>query len=1363
MDEKYRDLIIKYKHIPLLERMVDPLKTDLKLLKENDDLDWYLSLSPERTNILQSFPWNPDMEVLEIGLSRGVFAPFSLRVKSWTFEDDKKDGKEYISERFPALKKQGKFIFLPKYQNLDNDINNDPKNILNEKSDLYTPGEVIEKSDLYTPGKVIEKADLYSPGEIPKDPDPPSAGSLKKKYDVILISLIEDPVESFSALIGGLLKRLKKDGSIIILADNAGALKYMVGARPAKSGTTLSKKDFEKIREKLGLKGMKLFYPLPDANFTESIFSDERLPGSGDFRGISEGPYEGRFIFCREENLYSKINEAGSFSYLCPSYFCVLSNNEAILNSLPIYAKYNSMRVAKYALKTEIFKDKVVKTALSEASDDFVADFKKREEILNKEAGSRFRLAGATIGKESSGRKYASFPLIKGIDLSKKLSLSIKNGLAPKEELKKATELLLGPEENECHNLDLLFENLIEEEDGKHVLIDYEWAEDKPIPRLFLKFRMLKYWYDAHRGLLTAYKDAGEFYTEMGFDAATVSEYEKKELTFQENIRGELKELKDHFNKDQHYVWDIQDELNKIPALESEVDALKVAISKERETERLSQNHIRNIEAINKIQKDELKSQSSKIAYLLRHQSLFSKISRRAIDSLDRWAPQGSKRRAYIHLLKRIALHPFSSIRALLNGEERVLFLGEIEIGQEFLKGGILKIPEVLPSDFLSVSIIIPAYNQLAYTYSCIKSIIENTDFNEIPYEIILADDNSNDATEHIERYIKGLIISRNAHNLGFLKNCNQAAGKGKGKYIFFLNNDTKVYKKTLSLLVSLLESDESIGMTGSKLIYPDGRLQEAGGIIWQDGSGWNYGRYDDPEKPEYNYVKEVDYISGAAIMLRKELWDEIGGFDERYAPAYCEDSDLAFEVRRHGKKVVYEPQSKVTHFEGISNGTDTLGTGLKHYQVENTEKFKEKWAHELKAQAINTGDPNPFIARDRTYQKPCLVVIDHYVPTWDKDAGGRTTFQYLKMFVKKGFNVKFIGDNFIRSEPYTSILQQMGIEVLYGGDYQSNIREWFRKNREFIKICYLNRPHIAVKYIDFLKSELKLKCIFYGHDLHFLRLHRAYELTGDMEKLKESMYWKAIELSVMDSADAVYYPSKAEIDVIKELRPSLHAKAINAYLWDEFPDRKVSLEDVKKREGLLFVGGTAHPPNKDGLLWFLKEVFPLISRGIPNVKLTVVGNGTDEDEDIKKLCEEMKDSGGFEKTVSPGNFCNDKLLGSVQLLGSVSDEKLISLYRESRVSVVPLRYGAGVKGKVIEALYYGLPLITTKVGAEGIPEAESVMVVADMESQDFAREVISLYKDPERCASLIKESGIYIKKHYSMESAWDIIKEDFT
>ena len=629
---------------------------------------------------------------------------------------------------------------------------------------------------------------------------------------------------------------------------------------------------------------------------------------------------------------------------------------------------------------------------------------------------------------------------------------------------------------------------------------------------------------------------------------------------------------------------------------------------------------------------------------------------------------------------------------------------------------------------------VIPVYNQIHYTYACLVSILENTP--DVSYEIIIADDVSTDATRELSRYAENVVICRNETNQGFLRNCNNAAKKARGKYIMFLNNDTQVTPGWLSSLVDLIGSDPSIGMVGSKLVYPDGRLQEAGGIIWSDGSGWNYGRLDDPDKAEYNYVKDVDYISGAAILLSRKLWNQIGGFDDRFAPAYCEDSDLAFEVRKAGLRVVYQPLSKVIHFEGVSNGTDVNGTGLKRYQVENSRKLKEKWAEEFKKQCVNTGNPNPFRARERSQGKPVILVVDQYVPPFDKGAGSKTTYQYLKMFLKKGYVVKFLGDNFLHEEPYSTVLQQMGVEILYGPEYQAGIWDWIMKNKDEIDFAYLNRPHIAVKYVDFLKQNTDIKIIYYGHDLHFLREYREYELTGDIQKKRDSDYWKSIEFSLMEKAAAAYYPSYVEEEAIHAVKPELPVKAITAYVYETFLEN-IDM-DFAKREGLLFVGGFAHPPNADAVLWFAKEVFPLIREKL-DATLYVVGS---------KVTEEIR---ALEQSGS-----------GIVVKGFVSEEELAALYAGCRLVVVPLRYGAGVKGKVVEAVYNGSVIVTTSIGAEGIPEAGDIMRIAD-EPEDFAGAVVSLYNDPDTCAAMCRKTQAYIREHFSVDAAWKVIEEDFT
>lgn len=361
------------------------------------------------------------------------------------------------------------------------------------------------------------------------------------------------------------------------------------------------------------------------------------------------------------------------------------------------------------------------------------------------------------------------------------------------------------------------------------------------------------------------------------------------------------------------------------------------------------------------------------------------------------------------------------------------------------------------------VSIIIPVYNQFEFTYHCVESILENT--GNIPYEILIADDCSTDLTRQITEILPGIRHIRNEHNLRFLLNCNNAAKYAKGQYILLLNNDTQVMENWLAPLIYLMESDPGIGMVGSKLIYPDGRLQEAGGIIWNDGTGWNFGNRQNPALPEFNYVKEADFISGAAIMLPRSLWETLGGFDEHFVPSYCEDSDLAFQVRKAGYKVMYQPQSVVVHFEGVSNGTDT-GAGLKQYQVVNREKLLTKWASDLRLHA--QGGQELFLARDRSYLKPAVLLIAPTVSTLSS-AG-----KLARRLTAEGYNVKYLPADFRAPEPHTGLLQQMGVEVLYGEEYRENWEAWLRAFGPHFDLCIITSERLEASFRPAVEAHTK-------------------------------------------------------------------------------------------------------------------------------------------------------------------------------------------------------------------------------------------------------------------------------------------------
>jgi len=253
-----------------------------------------------------------------------------------------------------------------------------------------------------------------------------------------------------------------------------------------------------------------------------------------------------------------------------------------------------------------------------------------------------------------------------------------------------------------------------------------------------------------------------------------------------------------------------------------------------------------------------------------------------------------------------------------------------------------------------SVTVLIPSYNGIEHTERCVIRLGE-TLAGDYDVEILVVDDCSTDDTQ--ERLIAlgkvepRLRVLRNLENLGFLATNNRGAEEARGDMLVLLNNDTLPMPNWLPPLLRVFDHYPDTGAVAGKLIYPDGTLQEAGGIIFSDGRAANFGKWEvDAEHPLFNYVREVDYGSAALLATKRALWLEVGGFDTRYRPIYCEDSDYCFKLREHGYRVYYQPESVVIHVEGATSGTDE-SSGDKRYQVRNREQLAEKWRDVLKRQ----------------------------------------------------------------------------------------------------------------------------------------------------------------------------------------------------------------------------------------------------------------------------------------------------------------------------------------------------------------------------------------------------------------------------
>ena len=1165
----------------------------------------------------------------------------------------------------------------------------------------------------------------------------------KNAYDYILIPSLTKKIGTF---VGKDLKEiltflvsnyLSENGKILLAFDNKVSFNIISGAKVDDELMTFGLNDIndlmKEIKKEYSESNVEIYYPMPEYRFPLRIYCDRYLPKLED-----------------ENELTRNLVSIGKFSEYCNSYVLFFDLNKDKKSDdkyETIYVKYNMNRTKKFALRTSIVenkdkKRKIVKKAVYKEANGQVKQMVENVDLIKNKSIEMLKPLKYVDGYEAEdGKAYAEYEFINGKILTEVILDRIANGENEKEVITEYMYKIIGKFSGllQNYNLDCTFQNVIVTDDNKLCVIDSEWISDDTTEVDFLRFRILKYFWKSCKQNLS-YSTFGDMVRNFGINYMDAERYESAENEFQSRVHENINNLDvtkyEEINPSFAKLYYIKTELGRVKEqlerITGENNVVDYQASKQNEIIRLTNVHVNNLENLIKGLQDQVVSLQEQNTLLFKREGFAYKVVRKLKALAGNLLPPETVRNKIVKYIYRTIRHPIKMLKTYFTKQGRNRIIGDFMIGDAYFECGKVALPKC---DLPKVTIIIPCYNQIRYTYKCLYSIMVNTDPIETPYEVIIADDVSTDTTKNVKNYVENIIVNRNQENLGFLKNCNEAAKLARGEYIYFLNNDTEVHKGYLSSLVKLLDENSSIGMVGSKLLFADGKLQEAGGIIWSDGSGANYGRGDDPTDFKYNYVKEVDYISGAAIMIRKNLWNIIGGFDERYAPAYCEDSDLAFEVRKFGYKVVYEPTSVVTHFEGVSNGTDTSDeTSIKSYQAKNVEKLKEKWAKELLNQYERSDEPDYFRARERDQDKKTILFIDHYVPTWDRDAGSKTVYSYMMMFKKMGYSVKFLGDNFLLNEPYGEILQQAGIEVIYGNDVQAGLWEFLRNNKKSFDFVFLNRPHIATKYIDFMRQNMFTKIIYYGHDLHYMRLQREYDLMGDEKTMYEFKYYRSLEYSLLYKADMSYYPSYKEVEEIKKVDDTLRVKAINAYMFDE---KAIVERDFSQTQNILFVGGFSHDPNVDAIKWLSESIMPRVKARNSNIKLVVVGSNPTEE---------------------VINICNEN--GYI-LKGFVSDDELINLYRDTRIVVAPLRFGAGIKGKIIEAMANGAAIITTSCGAEGIIDVSHFMKVKD-DAAEFAGEILKLYDDFEELRRLSIETQNVINRRFTMEAAWNIVKEDF-
>lgn len=619
------------------------------------------------------------------------------------------------------------------------------------------------------------------------------------------------------------------------------------------------------------------------------------------------------------------------------------------------------------------------------------------------------------------------------------------------------------------------------------------------------------------------------------------------------------------------------------------------------------------------------------------------------------------------------------------------------------------------------VSIVIPVYGKLEYTLACLRSLVVNPPSDA--FEVIVVDDASPDDSAATLEQVQGIRLVRNANNLGFVGSCNAGAAAASGEFLIFLNNDTQVLAGWSEELLRCFDLRPDCGIAGSQLVYPDGRLQEAGAWVFADASAWNIGRFEPRNDPAVRYARKVDYVSGASLAIRRTLFAQLGGFDQRFAPGYYEDTDLAFAAREAGYSVWYVPTSVLVHAEGISSA-GSPDSGMKRFQTINQVKFAEKW-HAALAEQPAAGTSLATVARAR--RRGDILVVDVATPDASRDSGSLRLIAMMRILVEDGWHVVFAPDDGRADDAAIRELGRLGVEVI-ARPWVDGVPSWLARHADHLHAAILSRHTVASQYASFVRRYAPgAKLIFDTVDLHFLREERAAERAGSASLARQAEVTRQQELKLIAQADTTFVVSDFERDLLGQIMPNA-----NVDLLSNIHEVYGRTTGPAGRRDLLFVGGFGHPPNADAMRWMAEEILPALRRVVPDANILVAG---DVPEGNRRV---LADAG-------------------LQVLGRVPD--LEPLMASALASIAPLRFGAGVKGKINMAMSHGLPVIGTTVAVEGMRLDDGVDVLVADTADAFASAYLRLSQDDALWTTLSDSAIENVRTHFSASAARDALR----
>jgi len=750
-----------------------------------------------------------------------------------------------------------------------------------------------------------------------------------------------------------------------------------------------------------------------------------------------------------------------------------------------------------------------------------------------------------------------------------------------------------------------------------------------------------------------------------------------------------------------------------------------------------------------------------------------------------------------------------------------------------FVKSGECLVFPVTPCPV--VSIVIVTYKRTALEFLCLLSILRWA--SGVCYEVILSNNGNTEDNKYLMEHLKNITVLSHEENLGFVEGVNKGAAVARGDYLLLLNDDALLSYQTLESLLEVLQGQQQVGVVGAQIRTLDNHIQDAGGILWNNGVAAEYSKGRNPDIGDVNYQREVDYVSGACLMTRTKLFKGMGGFDEVFSPGYCEESDYCCRLRKAGFKIIYQPKAHLIHYEYGSSDPEYVNrlvevhTAMlvnKHKDLFATQSFHpttpvayartttrccgrvlivedfvphsyyrseiatfinnlrrrgffvtyyprfsgvDDWqsVYELLDEdvevmlfesidelprmlserprfydyfisssfsfdSLRSKHADPLIGKRVIEGRPLdnellsymtnkrLLWIDWHIPEPDTNAGDYAVYSYCNAFKDLGYNICYVPNDPAFRKQDSSYIERFRQEEWEIWDFPWSFEQTIADLGHTIDLVVVARP-LAINYIDKIRAWSHAPIIYYCHDLHYLREQRRAQQNFGKIDIEQIEQLRLLEYSIIQKCDLTVTVSQFEKEELSRELPQAEVS-----VWPWFAPPKVTMRSYPTSPKYIdFIGGMQHTPNQDAIKWFVYDILPRIRKVLPDVQFNIIGSGVPED--IQKL--HHKDN--------------------INVLGHVKEPS--PFFLADTVLVAPMRFGAGLKGKIAMAMQHGLPVITTTIGAEGmgLTNFKNVRVVDD--PQQFAEAVIEVMQEPMIWEELSRNSLEYARKHWSLES----------